>query len=141
MHANRASLILLLLSVAARPAAGQAAATDVDPRSLPVRRVVLYKAGIGYFEHVGRVQAGSEVVVDFTSGQLNDVLKSLTALDLDGGRVTGIRYNSVAPLGDRLRTLRLPLDEQTTVVQVLNALRGARVEVRAGAVPGRGTAP
>ncbi len=45
--------------------------------SLPVRRVVLYKNGVGYFEHLGRVRGNQTVHVDFTSAQLNDVLKSL----------------------------------------------------------------
>jgi len=73
---------------------------------LPVRRVVLYKNGIGYFEHLGRVHGSQTVHVDFTSAQLNDVLKSLTALDLSGGRITGVDYNSEAPLARRLATLR-----------------------------------
>jgi hypothetical protein len=41
---------------------------------LPVRRVVLYKNGVGYFEHVGRVVGSQPVVIDFTTAQLNDVL-------------------------------------------------------------------
>ena len=52
---------------------------------LPVRRVVLYKNGVGYFEHLGHVRGSQDVHVDFTSAQLNDVLKSLTVLDLSGG--------------------------------------------------------
>ena len=57
---------------------------------LPVKRVVLYKNGVGYFEHLGRVLDNQNVTVSFTSGQLNDVLKSLTVLDLNGGRITGV---------------------------------------------------
>jgi len=58
--------------------------------SLPVKRVVLYKSGVGYFEHLGRVRESQDVTIPFTSGQLNDVLKSLTVLDLNGGRITGV---------------------------------------------------
>jgi hypothetical protein len=43
--------------------------------SLPVKRVVLYKTGVGYFEHLGRVRESQDVTIPFTSGQLNDVLK------------------------------------------------------------------
>jgi len=99
---------------------------------LPVRRVVLYKNGVGYFEHLGRVRGNQTLTIDFTSGQLNDVLSSLTVLDLGGGRITGVNYNSEAPLAKRLGALRLPLGEQTTVSQFLSALRGARLEVRTG---------
>src|SRR5256886_164041 len=102
---------------------------------LPVRRVVLYKNGVGYFEHLGHVRGNQDVHVDFTSAQLNDVLKSLTVLDLSGGRITGVDYNSEAPLALRLATLRLALGERPTMAEFLGALRGARLEVRSGNGP------
>lgn len=106
-----------------------------DPLAkLPVRRVVLYKNGVGYFEHSGRISGDQELGIHFTTAQLNDVLKSLTVVDLGEGRVTGIRYDSIAPLDVRLRGLRLPLGEQPTQADFLNALRGSRVEVRNGLI-------
>jgi len=102
---------------------------------LPVRRVVLYKNGVGYFEHLGRVRGNQDVHVDFTSAQLNDVLKSLTVLDLSGGRIIGVDYNSEAPLARRLATLRLALGERPTTAEFLGALRGAKLEVRSGNGP------
>ena len=103
---------------------------------LPVRRVVLYKNGVGYFEHLGHVHGSQDVHIDFTSAQLNDALKSLTVLDLSGGRITGVDYNSEAPLARRLATLRLALGERPSMADFLGALRGARIEVRP-----TGTAP
>jgi hypothetical protein len=101
----RSSRLLFLLLCASSPLLGQqdsaaapaakppqehrAVAPD-SPENLPVRRVVLYKNGVGYFEHLGRVSGSQEVHIDFTSAQLNDVLKSLTVLDLSGGRITGV---------------------------------------------------
>jgi hypothetical protein len=113
-------------------------ATNVSNESvakLPVRRVVLYKNGVGYFEHLGRVRGSQDVHIDFTSAQLNDVLKSLTVLDLAGGRITGVDYNSEAPLARRLATLRLALGERPSVSEFLGALRGARLEVRGATGP------
>ena len=110
----------------------QVATTDSAAAKLPVRRVVLYKNGVGYFEHLGRVRGSQDVTIDFTSGQLNDVLKSLTVLDLSGGHITGVAYNSEAPLARRLGALRLPLAERTSVAEFLGALKGARLEVRSG---------
>ncbi len=110
---------------------------SADPAAakLPVRRVVLYKNGVGYFEHLGHVRGSQGVHIDFTSAQLNDVLKSLTVLDLSGGRITGVDYNSEAPLARRLATLRLALGERPTTAEFLGALRGARLEVRSGSGP------
>ncbi len=108
-------------------------ASSADPAArLPVTRVILYKNGVGYFEHAGQVRGSQDVNVDFTTAQLNDVLKSLTVLDLGKGRITGVSYNSAAPLERRLGSLRLPVGENPTTAQFLDALRGARMEVRNG---------
>jgi len=109
--------------------------TGEDPFNssrLPVKRVVLYKNGVGYFEHTARVHGTQDLSIDFTTAQLNDVLKSLTAVDLGEGQVSSVRYNSIAPLDQRLKSLRLPFGEQITQDEYLAALRGARVEVRSG---------
>jgi hypothetical protein len=114
---------------------GQSSTPAALPESaarLPVTRVILYKNGVGYFEHAGHVRGSQDVNVDFTTAQLNDVLKSLTVLDLGKGRITGVSYNSAAPLQRRLGSLRLPVGENPTTAQFLDALRGARMEVRNG---------
>ena len=110
-----------------------------EPARLPISRVILYKNGVGYFEHAGRVRDNQDVNVEFTSDQLNDVLKSLTVLDLGNGRITGVNYNSNAPLEKRLGSLHLPVGENPTTAQFLNALRGARLEVHSdsGTATGR----
>ena len=109
-----------------------ATATPSVSDRLPVRHVALYKNGVGYFEHDGRVHGNQSVTIAFTTSQLNDVLKSLTAIDLNGGRIADVSYNSTAPLDQRLSTLQLPIGEKTTTAQFLDALRGARVEVHSG---------
>jgi hypothetical protein len=104
-----------------------------DNTSLPVKRVVLYKNGVGYFEHVGQVRDKQDVTIRFTSGQLNDVLKSLTVLDLDGGRITGVAYGSSAPIDRQLGDLHLPSGDHTSLSDFLGGLRGARLEIHSGA--------
>ena len=120
------------------------AQTPVPPVSassaarLPVTRVILYKNGVGYFEHSGHVRGSQDVNVDFTTAQLNDVLKSLTVLDRGKGRITGVSYNSTAPIERQLGLLRLPVGENPTTAQFLTALRGARVELHNGSLTGSG---
>ena len=123
---------------AAAPApSGDSSSHDSTSR-LPVKRVVLYKNGVGYFEHTARVHGTQDLSIDFTTAQLNDVLKSLTAVDLGDGRVSSVRYNSIAPLDERLKSLRLPFGEQVTQAEYLSALRGARVEVHSGSATATG---
>jgi len=135
----RACTLALALLVCPGVCQGQQSPGDASPPpsqpatvSLPVRRVVLYKTGVGYFEHQGQVRDAQNVTIRFTSRQLNDVLTSLTTID-PKGRISGISYNSVAPLDQRLGALRLPLGPATTAFDVLTSLRGARIEVIADA--------
>jgi hypothetical protein len=109
-------------------------------KDLPVRKVVLYKNGVGYFEHAGSVTGNQRVAIDFTSPQLNDVLQSLTVLDEGGGRIAGVNYNSTTPLAEQLKTLSLGMTDEPTSTELFRALRGQRVEVTGGpggAITGR----
>ncbi len=129
---RRIALALPLLSIAV-VSAQQPAPSDATV--LSVSRVILYKTGIGYFEHLATVTGNQSLAVQFTGDQLDDVLKSLTAVDLGDGRITGISYDSPTPTARRLQALRVPLAQNASTRQVLDALRGSRVEVRrAGAV-------
>jgi hypothetical protein len=117
-------------SAAPDPTANPAAIKD-----LPVRKVVLYKNGVGYFEHAGAVTGNQRVTIDFTSSQLNDVLQSLTALDEGGGRIAGVNYNSTTPIEQQLKTLALGLKDYPATIAVYQALRGQRVEVTGSGAP------
>ncbi len=123
----------------ARSAAKSVAASAPSPAQLPVTRVSLYKNGVGFFEHAGRVTGDQAVTIDFTTAQLNDVLQSLTAVDLNGGRISGAGYNSTTPLDQQLKALPLALDADAGSNDFYNAIRGARVEVTGSgaAVTGR----
>jgi hypothetical protein len=133
MRASKLAVLWLLLVTFS---SGQSSSVTPNPADsaarLPVTRVILYKNGVGYFEHAGHVRGSQDVNVDFTTAQLNDVLKSLTVLDLGKGRITGVSYNSNAPLARRLGSLHLPVGENPTTAQFLDALRGARLEVKNG---------
>jgi len=117
----------------AAPAAPVAAHDAID---LPVRKVMLYKNGVGYLEHAGAVNGNQRVSVDFTSAQLNDVLQSLTALDSKGGMIGAVGYNSTMPIAQQLTTLALGLKDYPATLAVYQALRGQRVEVTGVGAPG-----
>src|SRR3990170_4159671 len=112
---------------------GVAAAEEAVP--LPVRKVVLYKNGMGYFEHLGEVREAQSVEIVLPASQLNDVLKSLTVIDLGRGQVAGVTYDSAAPLDRRLAELPIDLNSVRGLVEFLNAIRGTEVEIRAPGGP------
>ena len=104
-------------------------------KDLPVRKVVLYKNGVGYFEHAGTVNGNQHVAIDFTSPQLNDVLQSLTVLDEGGGRIAGVNYNSATSVDQQLRTLALGLMDYPATIAIYQSLRGQRMEVTGAGAP------
>jgi hypothetical protein len=142
MRRTLAALCLLAFTLplsAQTPAKPKPAAPQV-PQVLPVRKVVLYKNGVGFFEHAGTVNGNQRVTIDFTSSQLNDVLQSLTVLDEGGGRIAGVNYNSTTPLAEQLKSLSLGMTDDPSSTELFQALRGQRVEVTGGpggAITGR----
>ena len=79
---------------------------------LPVRQVVLYKHGVGYFERAGQLGPGESARLDFKAAEMNDVLKSLTIEEKGGGKITGLRYDSSEPLSQRLAEFPFQLGAQ-----------------------------
>ncbi|MEM6338016.1 MAG: hypothetical protein AAF752_15700, partial [Bacteroidota bacterium] len=116
-----------LLIAAVTPAAHAQPAEDV-----PVRRVVLFSSGVGYFEHAGSVQGNAQTELRFKTEQINDVLKSLVLQDLGGGQIGAVVYPSQEPLARTLRSFQVDLAGNPTMAGVLDQLRGARVTVAAG---------
>src|SRR5690349_1188868 len=99
---------------------------------LPVRSVILYKHGVGYFERSGQLGAGESARLDFKADEMNDVLKSLTIEEKGGGRISGLRYDSSEPLGKKLEQFPFRIGDQQPVSAVLDQLKGARIELSLG---------
>ena len=101
------------------------------PAELPVKEVVLYKHGVGYFERSGRLGAGESARLDFNASEMNDVLKSLTIDERGGGKISGLRYDSMDPLSHRLSEFPFQIGEGG-MPAMLDQLKGARVELKFG---------
>lgn len=106
---------------------------------IPVRKVELYKNGMGFFEHLGSVKGTKTLEIVLPSSQLNDVLKSLTILDLGKGQIAGVTYDSAAPIDKRLAELPIKLTSDSGLVGFLNQVRGTGIEIRtpSGVITGK----
>ena len=101
------------------------------PAELPVKQVVLYKHGVGYFERSGRLTSGESARLDFNAAEMNDVLKSLTIDERGGGKITGLRYDSMDPLSHRLSEFPFQIGGGG-MAGMLDQLKGARIELKFG---------
>lgn len=97
--------------------------------NVPVKEVVLFSSGVGYFEHFGTVKDQSETVLRFKTDQINDILKSLVLQDLDQGQVSAVTYPSQGPLAHTLKSFQIDLTSNPPLSDLLNQLRGAEVTV------------
>jgi hypothetical protein len=106
---------------------------------IPIHEVILYKSGVGYFERTGALRAGESARLDFKASDMNDVLKSLMITDRNGGKVTGLRYDSSEPLNQKLADFPFKIDGQASLAVFLDQMKGAKIEMKYGAETVSGT--
>jgi len=105
-----------------RPAAAQA--------DVPVKEVVLFSSGVGYFEHFGTVRGDGSTELRFKTQQINDILKSLVLQDMDGGKVAAVTYPSQDPVAKTLKSFQVDITANPSMAELLNQLRGAKVKIQ-----------
>jgi hypothetical protein len=103
-----------------------------QPAELPVKQVVLYKHGVGFFERSGSLGPGESARLDFNASDMNDVLKSLTITERGGGKITGLRYDSMDPLSHKLAEFPFQIGGAQPLSGMLDQLKGARLELKFG---------
>lgn len=96
---------------------------------IPVTSVVLFKHGVGYFERHGTITGEAAVELSFRASEMNDVLKSLTVLDHDGGGVSSISYESTQPLSKQLEDFAIHIPEGRAISGLLGQLVGTRTVI------------
>ena len=114
-------------------------AAEAPLSELPVTQVTLYKHGVAHFERSGELKPGSTVRLDFKPAEMNDVLKSLTVNDRNGGKVAGVRYDSSDPVEKRLADFPFAVGTQGSLATFLDQIKGAHIEMRIGPADIAGT--
>ena len=94
-------------------------AATMTGADLPIREVVLYKHGVGYFMRAGDLPAGETAQLAFKASDMNDVLKSLTITDASGLPIAGVRYDASEPLEQRLANFPFQVRENATLAGFL----------------------
>jgi hypothetical protein len=120
---------LAVLGAACAQAADEPAA---EPKTkLPLKSVVMFNSGVGFFEHRAEVEGDAAVDLRFNVEDINDLLKSMVLQDLGGGRISPVTYTSKDPITKTLKTFAIDLTDNPTLAQILGQVRGETVEVEA----------
>jgi hypothetical protein len=124
-----AAVVAVPFSSIAQVPPSPANAVVVQPAvaDVPVKEVVLFSSGVGYFEHFGTVNGDGSTELRFKTNQINDILKSLVLQDMDGGKVTTITYPSQDPIAKTLKSFQIDITANPSLADLLNQLRGAKV--------------
>lgn len=117
-----------------KPKSSTSAPAESDPKppppvSLPITRVVLFNAGIGYFHREGDVTNNARLDLRFDEADVNDLLKSLVLTDKDGGKIRAVTYDNRVPVDVTLKGFAVDVTVNPTIGQLLHQVRGEKVEV------------
>jgi len=103
--------------------------------NIPITHLTLYKHGVGYFQRQAEV-SGEQVELIFRVEEMNDVLKSLTAIDYrgggtsqGGGQVLSINYATPQSREERLAGSSVHLGDTRSLQDLLISLRGRPVRL------------
>ncbi len=95
---------------------------------VPIKKVTLYSSGVGYFEHKGTIENASKLTLPFETSALNDVLKSIIIYDPNTA-LPVINYPSEETVKRTLASLSIDLNNNPSIEEILNSLRGAEVKI------------
>lgn len=120
---------VIALSMAASVGLGLFAADPAMENVLPLKEVILYSSGVGYFERAGEINGDKTVELRFRAEDINDLLKSMVVQDLGGGTVGAITYDSRDPISKTLQSFAIDLTSNPSMRDILNQMRGEAVTV------------
>jgi len=96
---------------------------------LPVKRLVLYKHGVGYVERSGVVSNEREIKLSFKKEVMNDLLKSLCVFSEGEGKVSDISYETPEDISKMIEEKAIRVPEREAMVGLFRQLKGYEVEI------------
>src|SRR5262249_21982901 len=96
--------------------------------NLPIKNVVLFSSGVGYFQRKAEIEGSARIDLTFQVRDINDLIKSMVIQD-DKGQVSAVSYDSLDPVDRTLKSFAVNLTGNPTLGSILSQLRGEKVEV------------
>jgi hypothetical protein len=127
-HRNACILVIPLVVLACR---GRVVAADEKPVEVPLKRVVLFNSGLGFFQHQGELTGDQTIELKFKIDDVNDLLKSMVVEDLGSGRISTVTYAAREPVTRTLKTFAIDLTRNPTLAELLRQVRGEKIQADA----------
>jgi hypothetical protein len=136
--ASRLAALVLIAGTVASLTSAASAQAPVQPAAaskaakgdnLDIRRITLYRSGVGSFLRQGSVNGDADIQLRFKTDQINDILKSMIVLDLSGGTIESVSYASKEPLSRRLASFGVDISDAPSLPDLLGKLRGATASI------------
>jgi hypothetical protein len=97
--------------------------------ALPVKRMVLYKHGVGFIERGMKITGKDPIKLSFKKNTMDDILKSLCIFDTGKGKVTGVSYETSEDVSKLLSEKAITVPESEAMVGLLRQLKGYAVKL------------
>jgi hypothetical protein len=106
-------------------------AADGKAADVPLKKVVLFNSGLGFFRHEGEIDGDQQIELKFNVDNVNDLLKSMVLEDLGGGRISTVTYSAREPVTRTLKTFAVDLTKNPTLAELLRQICGEKIQVDA----------
>ena len=107
-------------------------AKNQNPVTIPLKRVTLYKHGIGHFERRGKFKGPGEIELLCGPEDIDDMLKSLLVLNVEGGGLAAVTYDSAKTLPARLSEFGFDLRKCHGLLELIAQIKGSPVTIKVG---------
>jgi len=97
--------------------------------ALPVRRMVLYKHGVGFIERGMKLTGREPLKLSFKKSNMDDILKSLCIFDSGKGHVTGVSYETAEDVTRLLADKAITVPDCEAMVGLMRQLKGYKVKL------------
>ncbi|MHA1148368.1 MAG: hypothetical protein ACTSR8_08990 [Promethearchaeota archaeon] len=91
---------------------------------LNIKKIIIFKQGISFFVLESNVKGNIKLELEFKTEQMNDVLKSLTALDSsEKGYISSISYDASIETRKLLESVMLDLPDKDSFSSLIKIRR------------------
>src|SRR5262245_26585256 len=106
------------------------AAEPAGKTALPLREVILYTSGVGYFERAAEIEGAATTGVRVRTGEVKGLVEDLVRQGVGWGQVGVITCDSRDPISKTLGSFAINLTANPSMRDLLNQMRGEKVLVR-----------